>query len=132
MLKALPLDVCEAAFPADPDFPQLEIASDPAQMREVFRAHLKPASREACHIQDCIPFRFRCRQSTARCVLQYTLHLIEPGTGREFSQWVTGVIYAQPGEAERLWQELRAAELRHEIPTPWLTFEPVCFIPSLQ
>jgi len=130
--KELPAEVCLEAFPVDPDFPQLKIASNPGLMLEVFRQHLKPASGKVYHIQECIPFRFRCRQSTARCVLQYTLRVVEPSTGRVWNQWVTGLIYAQPGEAERLCQEMRAADPRREIPEPWLTFEPVDFIPDLQ
>src|SRR5947207_16016684 len=94
--------ICLEAFPADPDFPQLTVASDPALMLEVFRAHLKPVAGKHYHIQECVPFRFRCRQSTSRCVLQYTLRVLEPATGRERHQWVTGVVYAQPGEAERV------------------------------
>ena len=39
MLKGLPSAVCEGAFPDDDAFPQLKIASDPALMLEVFRAH---------------------------------------------------------------------------------------------
>src|SRR5438270_12957057 len=64
-------------FPADPDFPQLAIASDPAAMLDVFRAHLVPAPGRRVEIEACVPFRFRCRQSTSRCVLQYTLGLVE-------------------------------------------------------
>ncbi len=132
MLKELPSAVCEVAFPADPDFPQLKIASDPALMLEMFRAHLRPVPGKSYHIQDCVPFRFRCRQSTSRCVLQYSLRLVEPGTGRELNQWVTGVVYAEDGQAERLWQETRASDPGQEIPDGWRSFEPICFIPSLQ
>jgi len=131
-----PIDLPEGGgsegFPHDPDFPQLVIASDPASMLEVFRAHLKPISARAGHIEDCVPFRFRCRQSTSRCVLQYTLGLVEPGTGRRWDQWVTGLVYAREGEAERLWRELRAADPRRDIPEPWLSFEPVDYIPELR
>src|SRR6266568_3720379 len=130
--KELPLAVCSEAFPTDPDFPQLKIATDPALMLEVFREHLKPISRRALEILECIPFRFRCRQSTARCVLQYTLRVAEPGAQRQWDQWVTGLVYAQPGEAERLWQEAQGSDLRQEVPGYWLNFEPVCFIPDLQ
>ncbi len=130
--KELPLAVCSEAFPTDPDFPQLKIATDPALMLEVFREHLKPISRRALDILECIPFRFRCRQSTARCVLQYTLRVAEPGAQRQWDQWVTGLVYAQPGEAERLWQEAQGSDLRQEVPGYWLNFEPVCFIPDLQ
>src|SRR3989449_3198059 len=130
--QELPADVCLETFPEDPDFPQLKIAGDPGRMLEVFRKHLKPVSENQCHIQHCIPFRFRCRQSTSRCVLQYTLRLVEPVTGRQWDQWVTGVVYARDGEAERLWRQLQAEDPRREIPQSWLTFEPVDFIPELR
>jgi len=101
-------------------------------MLELFRSHLKPASGRPLHIQDCVPCRFRCRQSTARCVLQYALRVAEPSTGRQWEQWVTGLLYAERGEAERLWREARGADPRRDIPESWLTFEPVDFIPDLQ
>jgi hypothetical protein len=130
--QALPEAVCLDGFPADPDFPQLETASDPRLMLHVFRQHLKGVSGKAYHIEQCVPFRFRCRQSTSRCVLQYTLRVVDPSSGRRWDQWVTGVVYAAAGEAERLWRELRAADPRPEIPAQWLAFEPVAFIPDLQ
>src|SRR5256885_2108321 len=100
MLKELPAAVCAEAFPFDLGFPQLAIASDPALMLEVFRSHLKPVAGKILRIEDCVPFRFRCRQSTTRCVLQYTLHIVEPATGREWHQWVSGLLYAGQNEAE--------------------------------
>ncbi len=130
--RQLPAPVRRDAFPADPDFPQLEIAADPGLMLDVFRTHLKPVAGKVCHIETCAPFRFRCRQSTARCVLQYTLRVVEPGGGHAWDQWVTGLVYAQPGEAERVWRELQAADSSRDIPERWLTFEPVAFIPDLQ
>jgi len=123
---------CRIGFPADPDFPQLAIASDPEQMLELFRRHLEPAAEKRYRIETCVPVRFRCRQSTARCVLQYTLRLHEPGTGRRWEQGVTGLIYAQTGAAERLWQELQATDPCQGIPNDWLTFRPVGFIPELE
>jgi len=129
----------EDGFPHDPDFPQLAIATDPAAMLKVFRTHLVPVPGRRVEIEACIPFRFRCRQATARCVLQYTLRLVERGPGRgeerRWDQSVTGVVYARDGEAERLWHEIRgqggAADPRHEIPAHWLAFEPAGFIPEL-
>src|SRR3989440_5647994 len=38
-------------FPADPDFPQLAIASDPERMLELFRRHLEPAAGKRYRIQ---------------------------------------------------------------------------------
>ena len=120
-----------AAYPADADFPQLEIAFDSDRMLEVFRSHLKSVAGKSCHILSCAPFRFRCRQSTSRCVLQYTLRVAEAGTGREWDQWVTGLIYAEPGKAERLWRQLSATDPARDIPEDLGSFEPVSFIPEL-
>ena len=128
----LAVAVCREGWPVDPDFPQLKIASDPGLMLEVFRSHLKPVAGKAYHIAGCIPCRFRCRQSTTRCVLQYILRLVEPSTGRQLNQWVTGLVYARLGEAEQLWHEIQADEPRRDIPDPWLTFEPVAFIADLE
>src|SRR5207248_1852491 len=106
--------------------------SDARLMLQVFRQRLKAVSGKAYRIEECVPFRFRCRQSTSRCVLQYTLRVVDPSSGRSWDQWVTGLVYAAPGEAERLWRELRAADPRPEIPEQWLVFEPMDFIPELQ
>ncbi|HKC47543.1 MAG TPA: phosphotransferase [Gemmatimonadales bacterium] len=129
--RPLPAAVYEETYPRDPDFPQLEIATDPRRMLDVFRAALKPLAGKSVAIVDCVPFRFRCRQSGGRCVLQYTLRLSDPRTGREWDHWVTGLLYVRPGEAERLSRELRAADPQQGIPDDWLPFEPVDFIPEL-
>jgi len=115
----------------DDEVPQLSVASNPRFMLEVFRRHLKAVSGKAYHIDDCVPFRFRCRQSGSRHVLQYTLRVAEPSTGRRWDQWVTGVLYAD-GEASRRWEEMKAEVPERRIPKSCLTFEPVAFIPSLQ
>ena len=123
--------VLPSEYPADPDFPQLEIASDPRSMLEIFRAHLEPLPGTSCRILDCRPFRFRCRQATSRCVLQYTLRLFDPASGRQWDHWATGLIYSEPGKAEGLWRTLSATDPAKEVPGPWRTFEPVSFIPAL-
>jgi Ser/Thr protein kinase RdoA (MazF antagonist) len=122
----------EQGFPVDPDFPQLEIASDPTRMLEVFRAHLEPVAGHAYHVDACVPVRFRCRQSTTRCVLQYSLRVVDRTTERAFDQWVTGVVYTRRGEAERLWRELETTHPRRSIPDRWLTFEPLAYVPELE
>src|SRR5437764_13856356 len=90
-------------FPADPDFPQLAIASDPQRMLELFRRHLEPAAGKGYHIETCVPLRFRCRHATSRCVLQYALPLLQPSTGRRLGQGATGLLDAHKVTAERLW-----------------------------
>ena len=122
----------EQGFPADPDFPQLEIASDPARMLEVFRAHLEPVAGHAYHLDGCVPVRFRCRQSTSRCVLQYSLRVVDRSTERAFDQWVTGVVYSRRGEAERLLREIGTTHPGRSLPDRWLTFEPVAYVPELE
>ena len=119
-------------FPYDPDFPQLPFATDPEFMFQVFRRHLKPIARKVYDIQDCQPFRFRCRQSQPRCVLQYTLRIEDAINGQSQALWVTGLLYAEKGLAERLWHETRASEPRWEIPKGSRTFESVSFVPELQ
>src|SRR6266516_3653620 len=131
MLKELPSAVCEGAFPEDPDFPQLKIATDPALMLEVFRTHLKPVSGKAYDIRDCTPVRFRCRQSSSRCVLQYALRLVERSSGRHCNPWITAVSYAEPGRTEEHWTELKSTDFWRRIPEALLTFEPLSFIPDL-
>jgi hypothetical protein len=120
------------AFPADRDFPQLPVATDLGRMLEVFRAHLKPTAGKLVHIEDCVAVRLRSRQSSARCVLQYALQLVEPRTERRWEHWVTGFLYAAEHEAERLGRELAASAVHHAIPDRWRTFEPVHYIPELQ
>ena len=126
-----PAPIHPGTFPLDPSFPQLAVACDAARMREVFRTHLKPVPGASVRIVECAPFRFRCRQATARCVLQYKLRLEEPLTGRQRDLFATGLIYAEPGEAERLWRSLAAEHPAPEIPAPWRTFEPLAFVPEL-
>jgi Ser/Thr protein kinase RdoA (MazF antagonist) len=126
------LSVAYQAFPADRDFPQLRVATDLGRMLDVFRAHLKPIAGTDTRIENCLAVRLRSRQSTARCVLQYTLQLVEPRTNRRWEHWVTGFLYAADHEAERLWRELAAGAPRREIPNRWLSFEPVAYIPALQ
>ena len=131
MLKELTSAVCEEVFPDDPDFPELKVAADPALMLEVFRTHLKPVAGKAYDIQDCTPVRFRCRQSSSRFVLQYSLRLVERPSGRQCDPWVTVVRHAESGRTEELWTELRAAGTWRELPEALLTFEPLSFIPEL-
>jgi len=129
--EARPIPFHLGAYPVDPGFPQLEIACDELRMRDVLRTHLKPVSGRTLEVRECIPFRFRCHQSDTRCVMQYTLHLAEPGVAQVRPQWVTALIYAEPGEAARVFRRMSAADPLREIPEEWRTFEPVTFIPEL-
>src|ERR671920_61053 len=118
------------SFLADPAFPQLEIATDAALMKQTFRTHLRPVGGKVYDIEDCRLTRFRYRQDS-RCFLLYTLRLVEPDTDRERDLQVTGIIYAQKNKAEQTWRKLKATDPRQEIPDAWLTFEPVSFVPEL-
>src|SRR5919112_4754571 len=113
---------------ADPVFPGLGIASDPDIMREIFQEHLRPLNNKAYHVRDCRLSRVRYRRG-ARCVLQYTLCLVEADTGSEQIQWVTGVMYADD-KTRRKWEKLRVSYPKEisEIISP---FEPFSFIPEL-
>jgi hypothetical protein len=119
------------SFPADPAFPQLEIATDPTLMKQTFRTHLRPVGGKVYDIEDCRLIRLRYRQGS-RCFLLYTLRLVEPDTDRKRDVQVTGLIYAEKDKAEQAWRKLKATDPLQKIPDGWLTFEPVSFVPELE
>jgi Phosphotransferase enzyme family len=123
--------VSVGSFAADPAFPQLEIATDAALMKQTFRTHLRPVGGKVYDIDDCRLVRLRYRQDS-RCFLLYTLRLFEPDTGHERDVQVTGLLYAQKDKAEQTWRKLKATDPRQKIPHAWLTFEPVSFVPELE
>jgi hypothetical protein len=114
------------ALPKDPSFPQIAVAGDPESMREVFQDHLRPLDGKAYQVRDCQIFNVRHQQAT-RCLLQYTLHLIEPGTGREWVQWVTGSMYTK-GHTQRIWEDLRRPDWGRGTPDAPPTFAPLRWI----
>ena len=118
------------SFLADPAFPQLKIATDPALMKQTFRTHLRPVGPKVYEIEDCRLVRLRYRQGS-RCFLLYTLRLVEPDTGCQRDVQLTGLLYAQKNRAEQTWRKLQATDPRQEIPNAWLTFEPALFVPEL-
>ncbi len=97
-------------------------------MRGVFQKHLRPLNNKAYHVRDCRLSRVRYRRGD-RCVLQYTLRLVEADTGSERIQWVTGVMYADD-KTRRKWEKLRVSYPK-EISEIISTFEPFSFIPDL-
>lgn len=114
-------------FAADPAFPGLQTAGDPTLISPLLERHLRPAGGTAYSIRDCSVFRVRYRKG-ARCVLQYVLDLVDPATGAERTQWVTGVMYAG-GKTRRKWEKLRASA--REVPGADPAFEPFAFVPEL-
>jgi hypothetical protein len=122
--------VSVGSFAADPAFPQLGVATDPALMKQTFRTYLRPVGGKVYDIEDCRLTRFRYRQDS-RCFLLYTLRLVEPDTDRERDVQVTGLLYAEKDKAEQVWRKLKATDPQQEIPDGWLTFEPVSFVPEL-
>src|SRR5438309_9937238 len=89
-------------YPIDSAFPELPVATDCGQMLGVFREHLEPLAGKVIEIRSCRPFRFRCHQSDSRSVLQYTLHVADRATGREWDQWVTGLQIGRASCRERV------------------------------
>jgi len=120
------------AFLDDPESAQLQIASDPGLMCEVFRRHLRPITSPAYEIQECTIYRVRCYRGADRGVLQYTLRLVQLVTGRERSQRVSGLVYAESNLAARIYRTLDAATSRTVLDETLSPFEPYSFIPELQ
>jgi Phosphotransferase enzyme family len=115
-------------FPADPSMPQLEAATDLEVMRDAFQKHRRFLSEKACQVQECQISYIRYLPAK-RCMLQYTLRLTEPDTGREWNQWVTGWIYAE-GRTRRRWEKLRRSVPHPEIAEASLTLEPFFYLPD--
>lgn len=117
-------------IPEDPSFPQLDIARNPERMRRVFQRRLRPLGEEAYQIQECrIPYVDY--QQGLSCKLQYKLRVVEPSTGRERSQVVTGVML--PGDrTRRIWNnEIQRSELGGGTSGASPIFEPFSYIRKL-
>ena len=116
-------------FPTNPDLPQLESITDPERMREVFQEHPRPLYRKAYQIRECRISYMRHREGR-RCMLHYDLRLRDIGAKREWSQLVTGTIYAG-GRTRRHWEKLRRDEFEDAVSGSSLKFEPFAYIPEL-
>jgi aminoglycoside phosphotransferase (APT) family kinase protein len=116
-------------FRADPSFPQLGVVQDPELMTEVFQRHLRPLDGKTYEVQEC-QISYQHHREARRCMLHYDLHLAEPGTGRERSQLVTGVMYS--GNITRqTWENLRRSQSRGRTAGASPTFAPFSYISDL-
>jgi hypothetical protein len=99
-------------------------------MRDVFQKHLRRLGEKVYRVRECRISGVRYRRGV-RCLLQYTLRLEEPATGRERQQWVTGTMLAG-GKARRRWEKLRRTErAREATETEILGAASPAFAPSL-
>ena len=115
--------------PADPSLPKLTVVKDPELMREVFQGHLRPLDGKTYQVRECRIDYIHYRRAY-RCVVQYALRLEEPETGRERSQWVSGVMYTG-GRTRRIWERLRQTEPGPEVTNSFPAFAPFSYIPDL-
>ena len=113
-------------FLVDPSLPQLEVAGDPEFLRDVFQRHLLSLSEKTYQVRDCRVSYIRYRRAK-RCMLQYTLRLAELDTGRAWSQWVTGWMYAGD-KTRRRWKKLQRSLSKQEAPGVALDFAPFSYI----
>ena len=114
---------------ADPGLPELTVVKDPEMMREVFQGHLRPLDGKTYQVRECRIDYIHYRRAS-RCVVQYALRLAEPQTGRERSQWVSGVMYAG-GRTRRIWERLQQTEPGQEVTNSFPAFPPFSYIPDL-
>jgi hypothetical protein len=113
---------------ADLSFPQLEVATDPERMREVFQEQLRPLGGKVYRVLECrISF---IRQTASRCLLHYTLRLGDSGTEHEWSQLVTGVMYGG-NRTRRTWEKLRRSDPGPAIPDASPALAPFSYVPDL-
>lgn len=109
---------------------RFEAAKDPASMLLAFRKHLQPHGTPAYEIRRCEISHVRRQGGRQRCVVQYTLHLAQPGTDRERSQQVTGVMYAGD-RTRRIWKRVYASYPGPGAHCDAATFEPFSYVPEL-
>ena len=128
-------------FPYDPSFPQLGVATDLELMREVFQRHLKPLDGKAYHVRECRIFGIRRQPALRRFMLQYILRLVDPRTGCERDQWVTGMMYSgwrtrwmlEKLRFQRVWERLRrSGPGRGSAAEASSTFAPAYYVPELE
>jgi hypothetical protein len=117
-----------AALASDPALPGLELASDPDEMREVFRRRLRPVATSKWEIRECRISRVHYHRGD-RCMLRYTLGLVDPAGRRERNQWVTGLIQAGD-RIDQTWHKLRERRLGREVTDAFTTFESLALVPE--
>src|SRR5215204_3368159 len=110
-------------------------------MREVFQRHLKPLDGKAYHIRECRIFGIRRQPALRRFMLQYILRLVDPRTGCERDQWVTGMMYSgwrtrwmlEKLRFQRVWERLRrSGPGRESAAEASSTFAPAYYVPELE
>ena len=117
--------------PAAARFPQLSVARDPARMGEILRRHLQPLKGKAFEVQECaIGIGYPRGGGGNSWAQMYIVRLREPGTGRERSQVVTGVMHS--GDRTRhLWEELRRSDPEPAVLAASRAFPPYFYVPDL-
>jgi Phosphotransferase enzyme family len=113
-----------------PSLSQLEIASCPELMQDVFRRHLRSLNGKACQIRECQLCRTSFKKGGDRHI-QYTLRLADPRTGIERTQWVVVTMHAGRRSRE-IWEKLRRSESKQETPYTSSAFTPFSYIPQLE
>ena len=93
--------------PNEPGFPHLGVARDPERMAGVLRAHLRSPDGAAYDVLGCRALFVRDR-AAGRAILQWSVRLADPATGRAWDRVVTGVAYGG-GRTRRVWERLRRA-----------------------
>jgi hypothetical protein len=110
--------------------PELAVAGDAAQMVEIFRRRLRPIGNVHYDIRACRLSRLRYHESD-RCLLRYTLDLVDCKTGAQQTLWVTGLLRADD-RALQIWRKLRVVDAGTEFLEAFAAFHPIEFIPELR
>lgn len=107
----------------------LDVLQNPDQMRAVFQQYLQAPGTPPYLIESCTVDLIR--QASARCLLQYTVHLREPSTGEARRQVITGVAYSGD-RAERMWERIRLSGAALTGPMPGSGLPAITYVPELQ
>ncbi|MFQ5598091.1 MAG: phosphotransferase [Nitrospiria bacterium] len=112
-----------------PNLPQLQMALNPKTMLKCFQETLEPFKRNAFETTDCEIERFRFRQGF-RSIIRYHVSIRDVAAGLRRKIWITGMTYPNY-KAKRLYRRLSADAPWQGIPSAYLPYKPLAFIPNL-
>jgi hypothetical protein len=98
-------------------------------MRTVLTPYLQPPGTTTYEVESCSVDMVR--QSAARCLLQYAVHLRNIETGEARREIITGVAYNRD-RVQRVWERIRSSGVAIDRPMPGSGLLPVALVPDLQ
>jgi hypothetical protein len=108
--------------------PYVDVVQDPTRMQTVLQRCLQPTGASTVEIKTCSIDFFR--PTPSHCLLQYTVGLFEPATGRNSEQVVTAVLM-EDERGRDLWQAIQEVDPSVNLPVGAASLLPIAYDPDL-